>query len=272
MAEHEAAISESEAMQARRNSDSKQFKFIVRGHTGELASGSVPRQIFQAEPNSALAHIYDGEWEYAQDGEGRALVNSNPLHWPLILDWLSFGAIPEPPSKAFVSECTFWQLDKLLAAMQFQQGTESSIVEAAGKEGYQFSVSKAIKDGKYGFTLKGIFHNFVPRFLSAEGLLQKPSVLFQSLGRQWMLRVDKQGIMMHLLEGHEIEGEHMILKIGIDPSGLEWATPVKHLYTKGHRGFGYSLTDPTHQKHFHHPKHVNVDGSLNLSFTLLFQG
>ena len=170
-AEHEAAIAEAEAMQARRISDSKQFTFIVRGCKGELASGSVPRQVFQAEPNSALAHIYNGEWEYAQDREGRALVNSNPLHWPLILDWLSFGAIPEHPSKAFISECTFWQLDKLIAAMQPQQGAEGSLIEATGKEGYRFSVSKTIMGGKHGFTLKGTIYNFAQRFQHAEGLL-----------------------------------------------------------------------------------------------------
>ena len=76
---------------------------------------------------------------------------------------------------------------------------------------------------------------------------------------------------IYLLEGHEIELGRMILKAGVDPIPLEWDALAKHLYTEGHTGYGFTLTDPTHQKNFHHPRHVNVDGSLHLSFTLLFQ-
>ena len=63
LAEHKAPIATSEAMLACRIADSKQFKHIVRGE--KLACGSLLSQIFQAEPASALAHIYDGTWEYA---------------------------------------------------------------------------------------------------------------------------------------------------------------------------------------------------------------
>ena len=91
-AEHQAAWTEPEVTQARRRSDSNQFKFVVRGGKGDSASGSVPRDFFQPEPDSALARMYGGEWTFATDEEGRALVNSNPTQWPMILDWLSFGA------------------------------------------------------------------------------------------------------------------------------------------------------------------------------------
>lgn len=67
-----------------------------------------PHQVFEAEPDSALAHMYNGNWEYYKDNQGRANANSNPVHWPLILNWLSFGTIPTHPTEEFLSECSFW--------------------------------------------------------------------------------------------------------------------------------------------------------------------
>ena len=55
------------------------------------------------------------------DEQGRAIVNSSPLHWPLILAWLSFGATPTNPSSKFISECKYWKLDRLLHAMEVKQ-------------------------------------------------------------------------------------------------------------------------------------------------------
>ena len=199
LAELKAALAQAQAMHACRDSDSKQFGVIVRGCKGKLASGSVPRQIFQAEPNSALAHSYDGDWEFVRDSEGRALVNSSPLQLPLILDWLSFGAVPEQPSKAFVSECTFWQLNKLLAAMQAQQNAEGSLLEAAGKENDHFSVRKAARDGNHGFMLEGSFYKFVPRFFRGRGL-QSPLGFISSLGSP-MEAGGKQAIHVNVSSG-----------------------------------------------------------------------
>lgn len=64
---------------------SKQFRFVIRGYKGNQASGSVPMRIFDAEPDSALAQAYGGQWSHDWDAEGRAVVNSNPAHWPMIL-------------------------------------------------------------------------------------------------------------------------------------------------------------------------------------------
>ena len=87
----------------RRQHDSKQLQYIIRGQEG--TSGSVPCQLFGAEPNSLLNKIFNGDWAFATDGQGRAIINSNPAHWPLILDWLSFGACPAHPTEAFIAEC-----------------------------------------------------------------------------------------------------------------------------------------------------------------------
>ena len=113
--------------------DSKLFRYSVRGGEGPQLSGCVPRQIFQAEPNSALAHIYSGKWEYATDGNGRAIVNSNPAHWPIIVDWLSFGTVPANPPDGLVSECRYWQLEGLLKALDGQAKADRAASSSAGK-------------------------------------------------------------------------------------------------------------------------------------------
>ncbi len=96
--QHEAKLGEMASQMARRNVDSKQFKYIVRGRQEPAMSGSVPASIFGAEPDSLLNRAYNGDWDYARDAQDRACINSDPAHWPLILNWLSFGAVPQDPS------------------------------------------------------------------------------------------------------------------------------------------------------------------------------
>ena len=107
-----------------RGHDSKMFSFSVRGCSGPQLSGCLPKEIFQAEPNSALANMYNGNWECAKDSKGRAIVNSSPINWPIIVDWLSFGTIPCNPPDGLVSECRYWQLEGLLRALDAQAKPE----------------------------------------------------------------------------------------------------------------------------------------------------
>lgn len=122
-AQHDALIVQQEALQNRRATDGATFDYRVRG---SQQTGSVPRHIFDREPDSALARMYNSEWEYAKDESGRANVNSNPAHWEIILDWLSFGTVPSKPSSELLSECRFWQLHQLLSRIE---PTEPSIDE-----------------------------------------------------------------------------------------------------------------------------------------------
>ncbi len=160
-AQHQAAKAEWESMLARRNSDSNLFTFNLRGFEGCQLSGAFPRQIFQAEPSSVLAHVYDGEWEYAADEKGRAVVNSKPSNWLIIMDWLSFGTVPERPSAELISECRYWQLDRLLAAIKMQSNppAEASRVYAKDAE-YQLEVSRSIEDDNLSITASGHIHRF----------------------------------------------------------------------------------------------------------------
>ena len=98
--QHALEASNWESALARHASDSNQIKFAVRGMRNHPSSFSVPRSIFQAEPDSALACCYGGDWEIAKDDEGWVFVNSDPANWLLILNWLSFGTVPSNPSKA----------------------------------------------------------------------------------------------------------------------------------------------------------------------------
>lgn len=92
---------------------------------GLSLSGSISHAVFEAEPDSALAHMCNGKWEYYKDDQGRAQVMSNPAHWPRILDWLMFKIIPAHPTgwptAEIISECRFWHLNRLQAAIDDKQ-------------------------------------------------------------------------------------------------------------------------------------------------------
>ena len=278
-ARHQAAMAESEAMMARRQGDSQQFTYIVRGSKGKLASGSVPRQIFQAEPESALAHIYNGKWEYAADEQGRAIVNSNPLHWPQILDWLSFGTVPEKASRSFISECTYWQLNKLLAAIDLQtqevQGASAAlhVYEASNTQGHSFTVNQAsTSEGTAGFTLTGKFNNFRPRFQDeGQGALV---VGFRAFGAPWEFQIAKKGAYIRLMSGPDIKVKRIRVVLG--PSG-SWARDNDSAFSPfllkavdtGGRGYGYDWRQKE-QERAAQLTLLDIDGSLQVSVMLTF--
>lgn len=135
-AEHAADRAAWETMLAHRDADAKQFLYTVRGSELPGLSGSIPHQVFEAEPESALALMYNGRWEYYKDNQGRAIVNSSPAHWPLILNWLSFGTIPDHPTAETLSECSYWQLTNLLEAIENKQSelAVSGVFLENGKE------------------------------------------------------------------------------------------------------------------------------------------
>ena len=70
-------MAEAGSMGMRRKSNGNQFAYIVRGSQDPAMSGSVPAQIFEAEPASVLCRMYNGEWDFAHDEQGRAHVNSD---------------------------------------------------------------------------------------------------------------------------------------------------------------------------------------------------
>ena len=202
--QHLAAMEEAGHMSARRSSETDQFTYCVRGSEAQHMQGSVPRSIFGAEPDSVLARMYNGEWEHAKDSQGRALVNSDPLHWPLILNWLSFGAVPDLSyvSPAFLAECRYWQLDKLLE--QLDAAKASTAPEATGietkmimRDGHHKFTLRGI-DANRGFTLQGHFCNFLERRAAGSVRLK-----FEAYGSQWQFgfRATDGRLVLSVLRG-----------------------------------------------------------------------
>ena len=141
----------------------------------------------------------------------------------------------------------------------------------AGKEGHYLEVSKAAKDGKYGFTVQGKFHSFAPRFLNAQGSFKSPLVQFDALGGQWELEANKCGMLMRLLKGPDFAGKRIVLQAGASECPILGDLPIKHLFKEGQGpGYGFDLRNVPHQEALTQLKHMDLESSFPLSFTLLF--
>ena len=185
--QHAAEAKDWEAALARRDRDSKLFRYVIRGSSDALLSGLVPLSIFQAEPNSALATLYNGAWDYAKDAEGRAVVNSDPDNWPIILNWLSFGTVPNKPTASLLSECKFWQLDKMLAAIDANAAPPPGVVQAVNGSHHLTVVAVSV-DGNCGFTVRGEINHFPTRVSAASKTSSELRIPFAAAGRDWVLR------------------------------------------------------------------------------------
>ena len=200
--QHEEVMAEAKGMTAKRDRDQKQFNFRVRGHETLELSGSVPSQIFESEPDSVLNKTYNGEWAYARDDKGRACINSDPAHWPLIMKWLSFGTVPSLSTctSDFISECTYWQLDNLLEAIEqlraADQKQQSSNAKHANTDEQSIQLSQ-LENGQEGFKMEGHIHNFSQRFAKTHVV----AIEFAAYGASWKLEVNQKGAFLELMAG-----------------------------------------------------------------------
>ncbi len=245
--EHKAAEEAWEAMLARRGTDSQLFKYTVRGCEGPHLSGCVPRRIFEAEPDSALAHMYNGEWEYATDEQGRAVVNSNPAHWPIIIDWLSFGTVPTNPPAGLFSECRYWQLDRLLTVI-------SPSVKPYAQ--YMNVVTTTVRNCR-GFKAYTVIDRFA-QLLDAAGSEKKHKsndgdaikIPFSAMGRDWSFDMTEGGSWLRMVSGREAMCGAMMLELGVsasNPKGICKEMEGGMKYSPGQRwGFGLRGEDLTH--------------------------
>ncbi len=271
--QHAADRAEWESMLARRSSDSALFMYTVRGCEGPQLSGCVPRQIFQAEPDSALAHIYNGEWQYATDEQGRAVVNSNPAHWPLIMDWLSFGTVPSDPSPAFISECTYWQLNKLLDAVKPEglAPAESSVV-AAQAGSHHFEIKPICIDGNVGFILKGHILRFGQRYSLALDDKTSIRINFSALGRDWVLQLSQMVLRLRLLVGSPSTKEFVRFSFGDD--AVKFCSSTKRLLSRdgdntqaSTRAVGFPTNEENGPK-LRQPSILSLNGSMPITITM----
>ncbi|GAQ84348.1 hypothetical protein KFL_001850220 [Klebsormidium nitens] len=129
------AQSENEALQARVTSLSKELA-KAQSDVNELRSenevlqatlsaleteGSVPWSVLAFDPESLLYKMYCGEWDYARDEKGRALVTCHPQRWAAIIEHLATGAVPAEWDAQLLAQARHWNLRRLV------EGLEASI-------------------------------------------------------------------------------------------------------------------------------------------------
>ena len=253
-------------MLAQRKQNSDLSAFSVRGCEGPGLSGKVPRQIFQAEPHSALARIYDGTWQYSTDEQGRAIINSDPAHWPVIIRWLSFGTIPKDPTPEFISECEYWQLDRLLTAIVTQQ---SSIVRAVPQL-YDYKVSRSVIDDNVGFTLEGCICHFARRAANEDSDSNCSSIVrFNAAGRDWKLAIDQDELCLEMLHSRPLTSNLLEISLGpkSDSIDFEESDPCK---LSSEDVVAWELT-AGEMEALMHPKALLLNGSLQVRIRITFE-
>ena len=242
------------------------FSYTVRGHEGPTLSGSVPRQIFNAEPDSALAHMYNGDWRYTRDERGRALINSDPRHWPIIINWLSFGTVPDNPTSALISECKYWQLSRLLEALDCAQN-----VHVQNRPNiYQLHVSKTVSAGNVGFSATCHIYRFAVCFGEAIKPQQKV-VMFDAAGRSWTLSFSQKDMHLIMTAGGGITcglvncawGSHGNVIAFCNPKGSRW-----YFETSNKTGHGWDISKEAAR--LMHPRILEPDGSIQLKIAVEF--
>ena len=202
--EHQAAMAAASQAIKRRRKDCRQFTYAVRGSSEPHLRGSVPFAIFSAEPDSVLARMYSDDWEYAQDEEGRAIINSNPANWALILDWLSFGVVPVTPTPELIGQCRFWQLSNLLvhidppsepapaappASAVIDLMEDLLIVQEPGS--HFLTISYDSKDCKARFIAEGHIEHFTS--FQEYSHVEDVDIVMPAFGRSWTLRIAGEG-------------------------------------------------------------------------------
>ena len=92
IAELEKELTQAREAGARRADARERFEYVLEC-SGQV--GSVPRNILASAPESVLFKTFCGEWEYARDQDGRALITCHPKRWAAILehlfDWRGSG-------------------------------------------------------------------------------------------------------------------------------------------------------------------------------------
>lgn len=285
-ADHTADRAAWEALLAQRDADAKQFLYTVRGSEVPSLSGSIPHAVFEAEPDSALAQMYNGKWEYCKDAQGRANVNSNPAHWPLILDWLSFGTIPADPTKEFLSECSYWQLTNLLEAIDTKQGERLAAIESksgeltaagvfleSGKEedSHHFVIKRLISEDSIGFEMQGHICRYQQRLAAATSEASEFRVPFSAVGRDWALGISQKGCFLYMLKGMPLSHKMMKFAWGSGTTMKQISYSGLRHYTAGKIGYGDAFAAFDETKSFHaDPRLVDLEGRVQLAVTVMF--
>ena len=271
--QHAVETRDWEAALARHDSGSKLFKYTVRGSSGPHLSGSVPCSIFEAEPGSALARMYNGEWDYPKDDEGRAVVNSDPDNWPVIINWLSFGTIPNSPTGSLLSECRYWQLSKLLAAIQAKQESidddDAAGMIQAMEDSHRFSITRVVASSHGGFSVRGMIQRFPTRLAAATDQAAQLCIAFTAAGRDWTLNIHQKGYFLYMLTGLALTRVLMKVQWGSGAHAISQEVKRERVIDLT-MGLGWRWATGE-VKRLIHPSMVSVQGSMQLTMTVAFK-
>ncbi|GAQ89201.1 hypothetical protein KFL_004960110 [Klebsormidium nitens] len=95
--------------------DRERFHYVLALNGQE---GSLPRSVLASDPESHLYKMYGGEWDYARNAEGRAIVTCHPHRWAPIVEYLATGAIPAERDPALLAQARYWNLQGLVNGLE----------------------------------------------------------------------------------------------------------------------------------------------------------
>ena len=192
------------------------------------------------------------------DERGRAVVNSNPAHWPIIVDWLSFGAVPKDPPAGLAAECEYWQLEGLLEA-----------ITPAEPEAPKFSVRPTTVDSNSAFSASARVDNFPQLLETAPSEDQTLNLPFSAVGRVWVLKISPKGVYLLMGSGRAVTCCAMTIALGTGAKAYSMTTRhVDRWVSSTSRGWPFEDNDKFQQ--LTHPSLLCMDGALEVCITVAF--
>ena len=213
--------------------------------------------------------MYNGQWRYTKDERGRAIINSDPRHWPIIINWLSFGTVPDNPTSALISECKYWQLNRLLEAIDCARSVHVQNLPKI----YQLHVSKTCSAGNVGFAAICHIYKFAVCFGEAINYTQR-IVYFTAAGRSWRLSFSQNDMHFIMTAGGDITcclvsciwGLHGNVIAFRNPKGSRWHFEASDKIDK--RSHGWDISKEAAK--LMHPRILEPDSSIQLKIAVEF--
>ena len=181
---------------------------------------------------------------------------------------------PENITNALISECRYWQLDRLLAAMEHvskQRRFPVNDLACGTKREYMFDISKVDNGSSTGLRLEGRIWKFVKR-LTHLTAGKKEQLGFTAFGSDWQLELHQSGIFLRLLDGPEVQCRSTKISPGSGTPARQWRRSNNDQYTiksgPGSNGWGFLWNRAQHQAL--HPQNLEVDGLVAIEMEVTF--
>ena len=115
IAELERKLTQAREAGARRADSGDRFEYVL-AFNGQ--AGSVPRSVLASAPESILYKPFCGEWDYARDKDGRAVITCHPERWAAVLEHLATGAVPAERDPLLLEQARYWNLSRLVGGLE----------------------------------------------------------------------------------------------------------------------------------------------------------